>query len=526
MKILGSLPWENPEIEWEPFLESIACTVEERACLQSVVTAVRDQCRAINGFVEAFAAGSFGKNSLVRGRHEVDIVVSFKGPLQTEAQVEKKLEIIEKQIAKWPFVQQDTTYRTKWSLQFKVRASGGLVDVDLLPCQLVKNNPFTNKSDYNVTISSAMARLQAGFISAVVPENQKDRFNSVVRALKVWRDELFARDCFQADLKPISYLLELITLKAYQEVKSETPRALFLQAMTMIAQYRTLRIFWTKENFPAGGIYPLKSIDQYQDSRPPLILDPVNPHNNIAESFKEWEILSAYAAETLESLHYGGRLPSIALLQLCVLKSKSKPSKCPSQDTSPTEKQLAQTLQEIKMEVSSLGTSGAKKLQSGFSELSTKLSSLESKMSTLEAAARMDNYKNEIQLGKLYLTKKHTCSILPGRDASVDGSFYVDQVPVYFRMSAYKWSGDALHTTLKVALPYKWVQNDNSVHVTVKLYGKDNTVSLHQVGYSNNNLSYIKVENNSLTFKENGKVSLDFTVTLHCNRGISWNQCY
>ena len=95
---------------------------------------------------------------------------------------------------------------------------------------------------------------------------------TAIRALKAWRNELGIQ---KGKFRPSSFLLELLCIAAYERRGADTPRAVFINALKMIAAPDTeIEITWTT-------YYTMDHVPAHVAVQRPLVLDPIKPYNNV-----------------------------------------------------------------------------------------------------------------------------------------------------------------------------------------------------------------------------------------------------
>eukprot|EP00928_Gymnodinium_smaydae_P043260 TRINITY_DN29024_c0_g1_i1.p1 TRINITY_DN29024_c0_g1~~TRINITY_DN29024_c0_g1_i1.p1 ORF type:complete len:470 (-),score=59.00 TRINITY_DN29024_c0_g1_i1:435-1844(-) len=109
-----------------------------------------------------------------------------------------------------------------------------------------------------------------------------------------------------------SFLLVLLTLNVARHsehaVESEGAYNLFCQVLRAITQWKTLRVVWSWAELLDSGRLELRD-------ECPLVLDIVNPTNNVARTVKSWAHVSSIAGMTLDLLSsQASRAPSNILV--------------------------------------------------------------------------------------------------------------------------------------------------------------------------------------------------------------------
>jgi hypothetical protein len=110
-----------------------------------------------------------------------------------------------------------------------------------------------------------------------------------IRLLKWWRDQ----QTFSCALtRPSDYVIELITIYAYQQCGKQTQAQMVANCMSIFARFDQLRVVWS--NF-----YDQRDVWAPLMMQKPLLMDPVNPFSNIVDpqDFDPRE-LTSFAATT------------------------------------------------------------------------------------------------------------------------------------------------------------------------------------------------------------------------------------
>eukprot|EP01116_Phalansterium_solitarium_P002590 TRINITY_DN1269_c0_g1_i5.p1 TRINITY_DN1269_c0_g1~~TRINITY_DN1269_c0_g1_i5.p1 ORF type:complete len:640 (+),score=67.36 TRINITY_DN1269_c0_g1_i5:406-2325(+) len=141
--------------------------------------------------------------------------------------------------------------------------------------------------------SASITKFQTEFV-----EIQTEHYKEAVQLAKHWRNGLLWST---TKTMPKSYVIELLVLHAYESLDalagSATFELIFKRFLEIVISATTtkLRLFWTK-------YYERKHIPDVMFVRDdvPLVLDPANPTNNVAESF-EWHEFVYYAKQALQA---------------------------------------------------------------------------------------------------------------------------------------------------------------------------------------------------------------------------------
>jgi hypothetical protein len=267
---------------WEEIEELVTPTKADDEQLQACFVQVQEVFSALGSVVKA---GSFGKGTHVKFKADVDVVILF-----AEFQVDQH----EHKLAQLKAIASDNAKlftalkSTGYSVQFRV----GNVDVDVLPAMEL-NDPVRHLQEFkgDPRLAACASLLQIAFIQA-----QPRRYRTLVRIVKWWRQQ---RVWSERSALPLSYFLELLVLDVYnQYARVETEFAGLFQ--------RVLEALLRNERRPIrfNAFYQLEQADEVCKSREShfIVVDPANPHKNVADNLRDPAPLLEYAAETLRDL--------------------------------------------------------------------------------------------------------------------------------------------------------------------------------------------------------------------------------
>eukprot|EP01116_Phalansterium_solitarium_P002588 TRINITY_DN1269_c0_g1_i1.p3 TRINITY_DN1269_c0_g1~~TRINITY_DN1269_c0_g1_i1.p3 ORF type:complete len:178 (+),score=32.62 TRINITY_DN1269_c0_g1_i1:643-1176(+) len=159
--------------------------------------------------------------------------------------------------------------------------------------------------------SASITKFQTEFV-----EIQTEHYKEAVQLAKHWRNGLLWST---TKTMPKSYVIELLVLHAYESLDalagSATFELIFKRFLGIVISATTtkLRLFWTK-------YYERKHIPDVMFVRDdaPLVLDPANPTNNVAESF-EWHEFVYYASQALRSGSAGNGIRCVFGIVQCLV---------------------------------------------------------------------------------------------------------------------------------------------------------------------------------------------------------------
>ncbi|KAL3868662.1 hypothetical protein ACJMK2_041440 [Sinanodonta woodiana] len=134
--------------------------------------------------------------------------------------------------------------------------------------------------------SASLVKLQLKFVK-VLPA----KVMSLIRLVKHWRKSELPSGS-GVGRWPTSYILELIVIRKWEDAgrpeRFDLKRGLhsFLQALV---NYRDLKVVWD-QNYNR----------LYTQHRPPYVIDPANPFNNVMDRCDVWDDVAQYARKTLK----------------------------------------------------------------------------------------------------------------------------------------------------------------------------------------------------------------------------------
>jgi len=121
----------------------------------------------------------------------------------------------------------------------------------------------------------------------------------VIRVVKYWRDKEIKH--WEVGVRPTSFVITLLVVhtqlqsKRHSSDKSAAIEAGVVAFLNAIVSWKSLWQNWVDH----GWFSPHHIPDEVTLQRP-LLLDPSDPTNNVAESVDKWEVLASICAETLE----------------------------------------------------------------------------------------------------------------------------------------------------------------------------------------------------------------------------------
>ncbi|XP_035684110.1 2'-5'-oligoadenylate synthase 1A-like [Branchiostoma floridae] len=128
--------------------------------------------------------------------------------------------------------------------------------------------------------SAALVELQVAFV-----KKQPAEVKNLIRLVKMWK----ASCVWEPSLT--SYPLELLCIHTWRPHMSVADA--FEAVLRKLSDYRSIYTYWS-DNYTAV-------IDHEEMlSKRPLILDPANPYNNVADRCRDWDAVVEAAEETLQ----------------------------------------------------------------------------------------------------------------------------------------------------------------------------------------------------------------------------------
>ncbi|XP_031550004.1 2'-5'-oligoadenylate synthase 3-like [Actinia tenebrosa] len=185
---------------------------------------------------------------------------------------------------------------TPFSVQFtmtKISSPSGVVEVDLLPTFNIPESDL-NEIYREMRLKNANTRR---YYSAALTELQRDfvkelpaRIKDLIRLVKYW----CKRFVKQGNIAhaPSSYLLELITIHAWEKVDKPTTINMaiaFKAVMEELNNYQNLNAVWHRY---------YQENQEMSDHKLPRVIDPANPYNNLCDGV-DWMEVARIAEETM-----------------------------------------------------------------------------------------------------------------------------------------------------------------------------------------------------------------------------------
>ncbi|XP_073230619.1 2'-5'-oligoadenylate synthase 1-like [Porites lutea] len=252
------------------------------------------------GIHNLIKGGSIAKGTAIKNNSDLDCVMVMNG-IENASQLSSKLPDIlpdlESRLRSWTggSWQLDSIERTNFSVQFNMsRSSEESVKVDLLPTFRIEDiderkrvyKEMRGDKKIRPYCSAALVRSQVEFVEKQ-PPNVKD----LIRLVKYWRKTYIPQ--IGHERLPPSYLLELLTIHAWEKAKCPTTFDMkigFKAVMKLLKVHYKLRVYW-------GDYYGKDVITCSLKS--PHVIDPANPTNNLYSDVNCWRKVRKTAEKTM-----------------------------------------------------------------------------------------------------------------------------------------------------------------------------------------------------------------------------------
>eukprot|EP01113_Clastostelium_recurvatum_P032500 TRINITY_DN4187_c0_g1_i1.p1 TRINITY_DN4187_c0_g1~~TRINITY_DN4187_c0_g1_i1.p1 ORF type:complete len:394 (-),score=58.02 TRINITY_DN4187_c0_g1_i1:5-1186(-) len=268
-------------------------TDEERR-IGGTISTVDAYFRNSNTFavVDVVIGGSYGKGTALTGHHDLDVIVFIHETSPPESSLkgykDATLDDLVMSCKNLALKVRKSRYTATGEVIKKLKAvslkiTDLKVDILLAPQFADKHSLYRHLLSLpprkRNLLSAATCRIQKSFFDRVIPDPaQRDTLRAATRLAKLWRNI----QSLPHKVNPGSYLIELLTLHAYQlsslSSSSHNPPSvyqIFVEFLLVILSHSTLSVTW-EEEYNVSPDYPRMS-----DQRP-LVRDPANPFNNVA----------------------------------------------------------------------------------------------------------------------------------------------------------------------------------------------------------------------------------------------------
>jgi len=298
-------PWGG---SWIALAQQVTPTSDDHQKIQAAFVALKKVLAAgvssSHKISRILKAGSYGKGTICRMRLELDVVLYMEDytPDRHEETLRFFLALFEKSAPGFTQVRK-VTHAIKMLFNQSV-------SIDLLPTTTLLEGAMgfiPLSPTHRDLMSAAAAKDQCTFI-----KEQSQLYKDLVRVAKFWRKQI---TWATKAVRPSSYLLELLMLHAYQQhyasmavmKKDGTKRQMlasifrdFLKSVTEMNA--TTFICWNafySETVARQHIFTTPARKD-GDKRNPVIVDPANPTNDVANRMHDWGPFVAYAQATLK----------------------------------------------------------------------------------------------------------------------------------------------------------------------------------------------------------------------------------
>ncbi|XP_019643130.1 PREDICTED: 2'-5'-oligoadenylate synthase 2-like [Branchiostoma belcheri] len=246
----------------------------------------------LNRFIKG---GSLGKGTAIKSKSDIDCVM-FTSDLPSidsddyEDDLDTLLEWMEDQLES-SSIPVEISGRTGFAVKLRVKtrkAGHASHDVDLLLAPDLLGEYTTPNGVYAMMgrlrsserqyCSAALVELQRDFV-----KNQDPQVKNLIRLVKMWKASCVTESSLT------SYPLELLCIHTWPSYG--TVAAAFKAVLQKLSNFGSICAYWT-ENYSYSRAQPMLG-------KRPLILDPANPYNNVADRCRDWPAVAQAAQETL-----------------------------------------------------------------------------------------------------------------------------------------------------------------------------------------------------------------------------------
>ncbi|XP_035685361.1 2'-5'-oligoadenylate synthase-like protein 2 [Branchiostoma floridae] len=247
-------------------------------------------------------SGSLGKGTAIKSKSDIDLVmlISELPPIDSHDYY-RQLQYYLEQMERAMITSKDSIAynlevlgRTSHAVKLRVKTQKRdheSHDVDLLlATDLLGPDPTSARKTEVYALMGSMSSRMRESCSAALVELQRDfvkkqpaEVKDLIRLVKMWK-----KSCVR-EKSLTSYPLELLCIHTWRYNMSVTDA--FKTVLEQLCNYRSIKASWA-ENYTTAR-------KQILDQRP-LILDPANPYNNVADRCRGWPSVARAAEETLQ----------------------------------------------------------------------------------------------------------------------------------------------------------------------------------------------------------------------------------
>ncbi|CAH3018734.1 unnamed protein product [Porites evermanni] len=272
---------------------------------------LRDTLYGIHNLIEG---GSIAKGTALKKHSDLDCVMVMK-KIKNADQLSRKL----------PFILTDLESRLRrswkgdpWKLksikkstylvQFKMSRYSEDVKVDLLPRFEANVGTDAERAEFYSQMmddeenweyySAALVKLQVKFVTEPV-ERRPENLKNLIRLVKYWRKTYIPQTGHER--LPPSYLLELLTIHAWEEAKCPKKfnvKIGFKAVMELLKNHSNLGVSW--KDYYSKSILIENSDILHFSLEDPHVIDPANPTNNLYDAVDCWDEVEKVAKETMQ----------------------------------------------------------------------------------------------------------------------------------------------------------------------------------------------------------------------------------
>ncbi|XP_078678965.1 2'-5'-oligoadenylate synthase 1-like isoform X2 [Branchiostoma floridae x Branchiostoma belcheri] len=273
---------------------------------RTLQTEVRYNNITVNRMVKG---GSYGRGTALKDRSDLDVTLFLNGITSMDDFLSQQQDIIGR-VAR-------TIEGSRWAREngvvrvvaqpnaatLELRSGNHRMEVDIVPAYDnlgVEKNPMKRNEVYQSMRGQDSYKYSASFVGLQVEfvRERPARLKNLIRLVKSWKkaqDDQFGKKLGS------SWLWELITIHVCEtrvgSTSSFNMRQAFKLVMEAAVNYNSLRAWWKtyySDRFPVVR-------ETLSSTGSPLVLDPANPWDNVADRCKHWSLVEQAAREALRS---------------------------------------------------------------------------------------------------------------------------------------------------------------------------------------------------------------------------------
>ncbi|XP_035675454.1 2'-5'-oligoadenylate synthase-like protein 2 [Branchiostoma floridae] len=279
---------------------------------RTLQTEVRYNNVTVNRLVKG---GSYGRGTALKDRSDLDVTLFLNG-ISSMADFRGQQSSIIDRVA-------TTLERSSWARENGVarviaqpnaatlvlERGNHRMEVDIVPAYDnlgAVSNPMLRNEVYQSMRGQDPYKYSASFVGLQVEfvRDRPARLKNLIRLVKSWKkaqDERFTRERGSKTKLGSSWLWELICIYVCETKVGSTSSFNMRQAFKMVMQtavnYSSLQAWWKtyySDRFPVVR-------EKLSSTGSPLVLDPANPWDNVADRCKHWCLVEQAAREALQS---------------------------------------------------------------------------------------------------------------------------------------------------------------------------------------------------------------------------------